>query len=756
MTDEKRPLTASLYLLTVFLSAFLLFQIQPLISKFILPWFGGSPAVWTTCMLFFQVVLFAGYIYAHVVVKNMSAKSQTILHIIMLVAATSVLPIIPDSTWKPTDASDPSGRIIMLLAVTVGLPYFVLSTTGPLLQGWYFRTLPGSSPYRLYSLSNIGSLLALLSYPFAVEPNFATENQALIWSWSFYLFAGCCAGCALVMVLQTKGEPVVQEPDHEIDPNAIETHAVGSQNIEGAPSSPVSTLMQADAETTPIVAVAVADSSEIDEAQEVVGDAAKVPSPGFSQLFFWFALAAVPSVMLLATTNQVCTDIAVVPFLWVLPLSLYLLSFILCFDSDRWYSRRLYASLLFVFVGGTVFVLWDSALSWQLATSIVLQASIFFGLMFCSCMVCHGELVRLKPHPKYLTTFYLSISAGGALGGLLVGMVAPQVFQTHFELHLGIIATCVLLILVFSRDSESAIANRQSFALWAVMIVGVGLLSWSLNAQAARVTRDALSIERNFYGVVRVDRSTKSFTLKHGNIRHGHQFVDVNRRHLPTTYYGYDSGAGIVLAQHKANEPKRVGVIGLGAGTLAVYAKPNDYYRMYEINPAVIRMVEQYFTYLSECKGKTETIVGDARIMLENEEPQKFDVLVLDAFSGDAVPTHLITKECCEIYLKHLAKDGILAFHVTNRHVDLKPICNALASEFSLACVGTYSHGDIKMGTRDTLWILLSPNKQSLSALNLESTNLVDMGKNKILWTDTFSNLLSVMSTAGNVRFLDK
>jgi hypothetical protein len=729
MTEKKRPLTASLYLLTVFLSAFLLFQVQPLISKFILPWFGGSPAVWTTCMLFFQVVLLGGYIYAHAVVKNLSPKAQTVLHILMLIGATSLLPIIPDSAWKPTDASDPGGRIILLLAVTVGLPYFVLSTTGPLLQGWYFRTLPGSSPYRLYSLSNIGSLLALLSYPFAVEPNFTAENQAMIWSWTYYLFAACCGICAILMVLQTAGKPVVSE-----------SSASQSEEQDG---------------------LAVVDASGVDETG--VDASAEPPSqlgnpvePGFSQLFFWFALAAVPSVMLLATTNQVCTDIAVVPFLWVLPLSLYLLSFILCFDSDRWYSRRLYVPLLIVFVAGAVFILWDSALNWALATSIILQASIFFGLMFCSCMVCHGELVSLKPHPKYLTTFYLSISAGGAFGGLLVGMLAPHIFQTHFELHLGIVATFVMLILVLSRDWKTTMAQRPSFAVWSVMIVSVAGLSWSLNAQAARVTRDALSIERNFYGVVRVDRTKESFTLKHGNVRHGHQFADVERRDQPTTYYGYDSGVGIAIAQHKANEPKRVGVIGLGAGTLAVYAKPDDYFRMYEINPAVIRMANKYFTYLSDCKGKVETIVGDARIMLENEEPQNFDVLVLDAFSGDAVPTHLITKECCEIYLKHLAKDGIMAFHITNRHVDLKPICNALASEFNLACLGTYSTRNKQQGTQDALWILLSPSQNSISALNLERTNIVDMGNKKILWTDTFSNLLSVISTAGNIEFLDK
>ena len=736
MSNKKRPLTASLYLLTVFLSAFLLFQVQPLISKFILPWFGGSPAVWTTCMLFFQMVLFAGYIYAHLVVKNLSPKGQTILHIAMLIAASALLPIIPDSSWKPTGAADPSGRIIMLLAVTVGLPYFVLSTTGPLLQGWYFRTLPGSSPYRLYSLSNIGSLLALLSYPIVVEPNFATEYQAIIWSWSFYGFAGCCAGCAIVMSLQTAGEPVVQEDSPAELPAAdnLASDALATENTNAVETTETANL---NPQTAPLASAPAA------------------ASPGFGQFFFWFALAAVPSVMLLATTNQVCTDIAVVPFLWVLPLSLYLLSFILCFDSDRWYSRRLFSTLLLLFVCGTVFLLWDNVLGWRLATSIVLQASIFFGLMFSSCMVCHGELVRLKPHPKYLTTFYLSISAGGALGGLLVGMVAPHVFQTHFELHLGIVATCVLLILVLARDSSTILAQQKSFAMWAVIAVGILGLGWTLNAHAARVTRNSLSIERNFYGVVRVDRTIESFTLKHGNVCHGHQFTDVGRRNLPTTYYGLESGAGIALTQHMPNKPKRVGVIGLGAGTLAVYAKPDDYYRMYQINPAVVRMAGQFFTYLSECKGECETILGDARIMMENEEAQRFDVLVLDAFSGDAVPTHLITKECCSIYLHHLEQDGIMAFHVTNRHVDLKPICNGLAKELGLHCVGTYSQENKELGTKDTMWILMSRNEESLAKLNYSKTR-IDMGKREVLWTDTFSNLLSVMSPAGNVQFLDK
>lgn len=693
MKPRKRRGTFSLFLLTVFCSAFLLFQVQPLISKYILPWFGGSPAVWTTCMLFFQLMLLGGYVYAHLLIARLQPRSQATVHCALLAGALMFLPIAPDEYWKPSDASAPALRIMTLLAATVGLPYFMLSATGPLLQAWFLRAVPGRSPYRLYSFSNVGSLLALLTYPFVFEPGLTTHIQANLWSGTFLIFSAACAACSVLMV---------------------------RNDVRIAPIDP-------DGETT--------------SSQDAL-----TKRPGAGELCLWFALAAVPSTLLLATTNQVCADIASVPFLWVLPLSLYLLSFILCFDSDRWYNRSLFGFSLIIFAIGTCFLLWDAAMGWQIIPSIAVQAAIFFGLLFCCCMVCHGELVRLKPNPDCLTFFYLSIAAGGALGGIFVGMIAPVVFDTLLELHIGIVAGCVLLLTVMYRDDSSPLYRGRRPAAWATMIVGVVVLGGTLNAHANRITKNSISVARNFYGSLRVEGFREAYILKHGQIRHGHQFRDARRRQFPTSYYGYDSGCGLVLKQHRPDQPMRVGVIGLGAGTLATYSRSTDYYRMYEINPTVVDMAREFFTYLSEAEGQIDTVIADGRIALEREQPQQFDVLVLDAFSGDAIPTHLLTRECGKVYLKHLTDDGILAIHVTNRHVDLKPVCKGLASEFSLDSLVLTSQRDPQMGTSQAMWVLMSRSKRSLKNINPGKTHSSALGDEAILWTDSFSNLLSVMA----------
>ncbi len=696
MATQRRQLPYALFLLTVFLSAFLLFQVQPLISRFILPWFGGSPAVWTTCMLFFQVALFGGYLYAHLLVAKLKPAQQAGLHAILLLAAAFVLPIIPDANLKPDAVDAPIARIVVLLSLTIGVPYFALSATGPLLQSWFHRSMPGRSPYRLYAISNVGSLLALLSYPFVFEPQFTTQFQAMSWSWAFGAFGICCAFCGLIMARSTTDSLAADQPD--------------------------------------VTTAADSDSQEVER-------------PQVSQVVLWAAFAAVPSIMLLATTGQVCTDIAVVPFLWVLPLSLYLLTFILCFESDRWYSRKVFGPLLAISVAATIFLLLDSAHYWNFITSIAGQAVIYFGLLFCSCMICHGELVRMKPEPKHLTLFYLSMSGGGALGGLFAGLAAPFLFSTLLELHCAIIGSIVLLLVALFQDERSPLFRGRQPAVWATMTLAVVASLWSLNLQRERVTKNSLAVTRNFYGVLRVDRFADSFVMKHGQIRHGQQFVDAEKRSLPTTYYGRASGAGITLQQHRTGQSKRVGVVGLGAGTLASYGQPGDYYRMYEINPAVVDMANEFFTYLSECRADCDVVVADGRIALEQEAPQQFDVLVLDAFSGDAIPAHLLTRECCELYLKHLSDDGILAFHITNRHLDLRPVCQGLADAFQLTMRTTLSAANEELGTTAAAWVLMSRRSESVADLHLGSTFDIARCDRSLLWTDHWSNLLSVISS---------
>lgn len=452
------------YAATIFLSAFLLFQVQPLISKSILPWFGGTHAVWTTCMLFFQVALFTGYAYAHLLIHRCSPRSQLIVHAGLIFAALLVLPITLAGSWKPQGSAEPTLRIVLLLAANVGLPFFVLSSTGPLLQAWFGRSNSGSSPYRLYALSNAGSLLALVTYPFLFEPAFATPMQAGMWSWAFGLFALCCTACGIQMYRTAKPQAVAME---------------SSGNPVG-------------------------------------------PAPTWGHCLLWFGLAMVASVMLLATTNQVCMDVAAVPFLWVLPLTLYLMSFILCFDSDRWYSRRTFSLALAVSFAGVCIVMLKGS-----GGSILAQVMVYMaGLFFCA-MVCHGELVRLKPDPRYLTVFYLVMAAGGAAGGLFVGIVSPLIFPAYWELHLGMAGCCALTLLVFFRDRNWVLyAGRPRWA-WAAILLGVVGLLAALQVQAHESVDDVVTVKRNFYGVLKVkeadigDPKMHRFELYHGRIKHG-------------------------------------------------------------------------------------------------------------------------------------------------------------------------------------------------------------------------------------------
>lgn len=690
-----------LYAAAVFVSAFLLFQVQPLISRYILPWFGGTPAVWTTCMLFFQVTLFAGYAYAHFAAARMSPWTQCLMHLLLLGGALATLPIIPDAAWKPTGEEQPIWQIVSLLAATVGLPFFVLSTTGPLLQHWFSRTEPGRSPYRLYALSNVGSLLALLSYPFVVEPLLPTTTQARYWSWGFVAFAGVCALAALRMVSKF--------------------YAMRDEST---------------------VAASIAESES--------GGAQVGLSPGFGRVLLWFALAMVPSVLLLAITNQVCMDIASVPFLWVVPLSLYLLSFILCFDSDKWYSRRMFVPMAFVLCGGVAAALIGGA-----GVELWLQLFVNFGALFVIAMVCHGELVRLKPDPKHLTAFYLIISAGGAAGGLFAGVLAPLVFRMYLELHIGLVAFGLLCLIVLFRD-----LNYPRFQLWPP---SAGSLAWftmfnatlaiavAVGVHVQRDTTYAVSVSRNFYGVLRVLEKSDPENpeddmreLMHGRILHGMQFPHESRRHLPTTYYSHASGIGRILDSRPDEQPRRVGLVGLGAGTLATYAEPGDVFRFYDINPEVVRLARTYFTYLDDCQGEVQISLGDARLSLENEENQQFDVLALDAFSSDAIPIHLLTIEAAEIYLRHLKPRGVLAVHISNRHFNLRPVVDAIADHFHLASATIEAEGDEEPGDSVSVWVLLCRELEPLTA-NLILETALDQQPKRIVWTDDRSNLVEVL-----------
>jgi len=697
-TYRGRALT-TVYAATVFLGAFLLFQVQPLIGKAILPWFGGTPAVWTTCMLVFQVLLFGGYAYAHLTSRYLTPRRQGVLHLALLALALVMLPIAPNPAWKPTGSEWPALKIILVTVTSVGLPYFLLSSTGPMVQGWFSGTHAGESPYRLYSLSNLGSLLALISYPFVVEPAFSIAAQSILWSGLFAVFAVLCGGSAVAMWRWIA--------------------------------------------CTPHVADGVAHST--DDAVSAIPPGDKTIRTTWGLIGLWFGLAMIPSVMLLATTNRVCLDVAVIPFLWIVPLALYLITFILCFDGERWYSRKFFvmaagASLLFVcwlFMHGSA------------GPALMLQVAGYFSALFFSCMVCHGELVALKPEPRRLTTFYLTISAGGAAGGLFVGLLAPLLFVSYYELHLGILGFSLLYLTLLVREDRR---TRLPLPAWlpGASVVAVLVGATALLSQFGRHASGSVAVSRNFYGVLKVEQkpapnaADSLIELFHGWIMHGTQFVAPEKRGIPTTYYGKTSGVGQALLRHHAGRPRHVGIVGLGVGTLAAYGQSGDRYRLYEINPEVVTIARRHFTFLSDCPAEQTIVTGDARLALESEEPQEFDVLVLDAFSGDAIPVHLLTREAMQVYLKHLKTDGILACHISNLHFDLRPVLAGLAQEYGLTYVVRRSEADPQSAAQAALWVLLARYPQSLGiTVGLESNSASD--RPPVLWTDDRSNLLEVL-----------
>jgi SAM-dependent methyltransferase len=674
-----------LYAATIFLSAFLLFQVQPIIAKMILPWFGGSAAVWTTCMLFFQALLVGGYLYAHLTTRLLSGRAQGLVHAGLLVAAAATLPIIPDASWKPAGDADPSASILLLLAVAVGLPYFVLSTTGPLVQVWYSRARHGAMPYRLYALSNVGSMLALLSYPVAVEPWFATRVQAWTWSAAFVVFAIACG----LLAWRNRGGPWEAAP-------------------AGAPP--------------------------------------RLAPPRAGLYALWIALPAAASVLLLAFTSHVTQNVAPIPFMWIAPLALYLLSFILTFDGRGWYGRKVFVPLLVAGIAGVVTTLHADFRH----GSLVLLLPIQLGTLFVACMVCHGELVRLKPHPRHLTGFYLAIAIGGALGGVFVGLVAPRVFPDLWELPIGLVVTALLVTVVLAADRPSFPTVR----VWRAAVLGTALFAGVFASSLVWIYRDiaagAQVMTRNFYAAIRIWESGQgdetSKVLTHGSITHGKQFVAPGRRQLVTTYYGPTSGVGRAIEAMRRHGAVRVGVIGLGTGTLAAYGRAGDTFRLYELNPQVIELAMKHFTYLADTEAKVETALGDARLSLEREPPQHFDVLVVDAFSSDAIPVHLLTAEAFKVYFRHLKPGGILAVHISNRYLDLKPVLHRAATKFDRHARLVDEDSEDERMTYGSTWVLISDAAAVFESAAFDgAAGPLESSRDVRLWTDDYSDLIGIL-----------
>ncbi|MEO8937673.1 MAG: fused MFS/spermidine synthase [Burkholderiaceae bacterium] len=740
-----------LYGITIVSSAFLLFLVQPIIAKQILPWYGGSAAVWTVCVVFFQSVLLAGYAYAHGLTRR-RIRTQAALHIALLLAGLACLPILASPMWKPVAANDPTWRIAVLLTVTVGLPYFLLSSTGPLIQKWVaedrsMRTHP-AGVYRLFALSNVGSLVGLLIYPFVVEPLATLRVQAWGWSAGYAVFTIACAGCA--WCIRSRALPQVA----------------------------------------------------LDRTGGTVSDDAPRPRP--TRYAFWLACAALGSMLLLALTNHITQNIASIPFLWVLPLSLYLLSFVVVFEGRGgrvWYVRRWWQAPAFAAV---------IAMTWTLSAqrgvlSVYIALPILCIGLFVACVYCHGELASTKPSPAYLTQFYLCLAAGGAIGGLSVALLAPKLFDNYWETPIALVGVCVIGLITLrgqrpmawmlgaalavvaataillsgggatfgalraplpgaSSDWLTAVLIAIAVALfviatakrWPIVVVLTGLACTGFYGfrYYRFLSQDTLQASRNFYGALRVKESGAGTgqrrDLLHGVILHGDQYRTDPLRRKATTYYGPGSGIAVALTQLRGDdEPIDVAMIGLGAGTLAAWGRTGDRYSIYELNPAVVEIAHRYFTYLSDSKATIDIVLGDARLSMERElaggHARPFDVIAVDAFSSDSIPVHLITHEALSVFMRHLKPDGIVAFHVSNRFLRLAPVVAQLADDAHLQAVDVidYPRDDDYSNSE---WVLVTHNQAFLDqdAVRQKITK-IEAVRGLPMWTDQYNNLFKIL-----------
>jgi spermidine synthase len=696
-----------LYAVAIFLGSFLLFLVEPMAAKRLVPLLGGSAAVWTTCLVFFQIALLLGYLCAHWLATRLRPRAQALAYtgllvICLLQAGLNLRPELRASTDHPIRS------VFLLLTTLIGLPFLALSATNPLLQAWYARghgrgktggeVSAAAPPYRLFALSNFGSLLALIIYPWLVEPRFSLHVQGLIWFAGFVVFASACSVIALV-----SGRRGVL---------TVDAAKTGSHPAE--PALPV------------------------------------------RDRILWFLLAAGGSLLLCAMTNHISQNIAAIPLLWIVPLLMYLLSFVVAFSRGQWLPRILrytirvvkvsvarmcLLGLTAVSLGGLVFMTSDAR---QLLPLIV-SVPFYCGTLFILCLFCHAELHRLRPSPEHATAFYLLIAAGGALGSIFVGVFAPLMFSGSYELACSLVFTALLAAAV---TWKAGLGWRLFWPAAAVAIAGV-LIFYHATGDGEQT----LARMRNFYGTLRVSEVQDPMftgvtrTVYNGTITHGTQIFTNELRNTPTTYYSRDSGVGLALDFCCGDRPRRVGLIGLGAGTLAAYGRKGDVFRFYDINPLVPRIAGTWFSYLRESAATIDIVPGDARLSLAAEPPQKYDVLVVDAFSGDAIPVHLLTSQALELYQRHLAPGGIIAFHISNRFLDLGPVVQQEAEHAGLqaAWISVAKDNDAT-GAFSSDWVLVTANTDFLSRPELsEPAYEIEVQPGLRLWTDDYNSVLPLL-----------
>ncbi len=694
------------FALCIFLGSFLLFQVQPIIGKYILPWFGGTSAVWTTALLFFQVVLLFGYWYVFLLSK-FSLKKQILLHIILLLTITSIIgilffvwkaPIMPEVNTKLNNTVSPIAQVLGVLFISVGLPYFLLSTTSIVLQKWFSNIRGGESPYLFYALSNAASLLAVLGYSVGVEPFLPLRLQGIWWSVGFLLYGAFLLVCSLQTFFSYTSGKIRVVAKHIVEKNQ--------------------------------------------------------PHIKKQTYLLWILLPAISSLMLLAITNLLTQSIASAPFLWLLPLSLYLVSFILTFSGEKWYWRNVYAYILIIF---GAFALLSPEL---LFASLPLKLFMYSFVLFSICMICHGEVYHLKPHPERLDRYYLFIALGSAISGMFVGIIAPLFFKGFWEVYIGFYFSFVTAFAVLIRYKNSFVyrytkkffTTEKEALLSTTLLYPVIILIFGLYFSSAKLY-DSEKNWRSFYGILSIKTKTannvKSASLWHGSIVHGRQIFSSRYQRIPISYYGYKSGVGLALLHYpRPQDGLRVGAVGLGIGTLAAYGQKGDYYRFYEINPQVIDIAQKDFTYLKDSPADIDISIGDARLSLEKEikdpKQKRYDILAIDAFSDDAIPFHLLTKEAFEVYLARLKPEGVIAFHISNKYVDLKPVLVQAAQHFGLQY--EFIHAHTEGVAAETHWALLSYNKKVFNIPEIAKAREKENNYKKIaLWTDDYSNLFQIL-----------
>ncbi len=766
MVKKERSL-ALLFATALFASALLLFWVQPLVAKMLLPYLGGSPAVWNTCMLFFQGMLLLGYAYSHIVPRILSPRRQALLHIGLLALAGLFLPfqVSASAINSLATGANPSLWLLGTLAVMVGLPFFILSTNGPLLQRWFASTShpDARDPYFLYGASNLGSLLALLSFPLLLEPSLRLTEQSRVWAAAYIVMIVLISLCAFLPgITHEQSESVAEEENAAISEEGI---ATGEEDA----------ALNGDGVAT--------------ASPEVV--APEEASLSWRQRLRWVLLAFVPSSLMLGVTTYLSTDLAPVPLLWVVPLALYLLTFVLVFMKTRLLPFRFIAR--FVMPVGALALCYLFAIGINRPIWLLITFHLFF--FFLATLVCHWRLAETRPPARYLTEFYLWIAVGGVMGGIFNALLAPVIFRRVIEYPLVIVLACLLrppmgkkpdtrlqqvldiiipVVLLTTLVGLSRFSSIwENATTWNMivlplvitlsllfldrplrfgLIIAAILLGSSFYADRDRT----LHVERNFFGVLSVlsDTDDGLHQLHHGNTKHGMQFTDAETRCEPISYYFRTGPIGSVYEAYAARRVSpNVAVVGLGAGTMSAYAQPGEDWTFYEIDPAVVRIAQNqnYFTYLGECaKVPIRFVIGDARLRLREAPEGHYGLIVLDAFSSDAIPMHLMTEEAVRLYLSKLAPGGMIAFHISNRHLNLGPVLGGIAQKNNLTALISDDENKDTLerwkGKDASTWVVIARSPDDVGQLSANlSWRPVEAGQKPLVWTDDFSNIFSVL-----------